>query len=141
MWEQAFRNEEIVNAPADVVLAGVAPVRPPGIALGVGMEAAESVDESSLEQIINSLPFFGGEASVVGVLFGAGEVDFGMGGVKIAADYDRFGLFKSFEILEQGGVPDVLAHAEAGKVGLTIWYIDIDEEKIGEFGGLEAAFD
>lgn len=84
-------SEEIINAPADVVRSGLTPVRPPSVALSVGVQQTESIEEAGREEIIDSEAFFGCEAGVVLVLFRAGEVEVGVGGVKITTSDD--GLF------------------------------------------------
>ena len=93
---EGLTDEEVVDAPADVVFAGVAPVAPPGVTLFFGMQEAEGVEEAGVDEVRNSLSFFVGEAGGVVVGFRAGEVDFFVGGVKIATDDDRFNLFEVF---------------------------------------------
>ena len=56
--------------------------------MDAGVEIAESVNEAGGEEVLDALAFFGGEAGVMFVVFGAGKVEWGVGGVKIAADDD-----------------------------------------------------
>lgn len=96
MRDEAFGNEEVVNAPADVALAGFCPMRPPSVALEGGIEIAEGVDEAGGEEIFNSLAFFFGESGVMLVVFRAGEVERSVGDVEIAANNDGLGALEGF---------------------------------------------
>ena len=109
MVDEGGRNEKIVDAPTDVALAGLCPMRPPGVTLEGRVEVAESVDETSAEEIFNSLTFFVGEAGVVSVVIGASKVEWGVRDIEIAADNNWFGEFESFEMAEKCWVPDLLA--------------------------------
>ena len=58
--------------------------------MDAGVEIAESVNEAGGEEVFDALAFFGGEAGVMFVVFGASKVKRGMGGVEIAADDNGF---------------------------------------------------
>lgn len=102
------------------------------------MEGAEGVEEVVLEEVVDSLAFFGGEASVFGVLLGAGEVDGLMGDIEVTAGNDGFLGMEKIEVGEEEGVPDLVAEGEAFEGGFAIRGVDIDEEEVGEFESLEA---
>src|SRR5258706_12837461 len=44
----AGRGDLVVDAPADVLRPGLAAVRPPGVLVGLDVDAAENVDEADL---------------------------------------------------------------------------------------------
>src|SRR5512147_2944689 len=48
MGGDARRGDLVVDAPADVLRPGLAPVRPPGVLLGTRVDAPEDVDEPEL---------------------------------------------------------------------------------------------
>lgn len=96
MRDEVFGNEEIVNAPADVALAGFCPMRPPSVTLESGIEITEGVDEAGGEEIFDSLTFLFGESGVMLVVFRAGKVERGVGDVEIATNNDRLGALEGF---------------------------------------------
>lgn len=57
------------------------------------MEVAEGVNESCVEEGVEFGAFFIGEAGVLAVFLGSGEVDLVVGDVEIAAEDDRLALF------------------------------------------------
>ena len=58
--------------------------------MDAGVEIAESVNEAGGEEVFDALALFGGEAGVMFVVFGTGEVKRSVGGVKITADDNGF---------------------------------------------------
>lgn len=133
-------DEEVVDAPTDVIFAGASPMAPPGVALFVGMEDTEGVDKALVNEVGNSLAFGGGEAGTSGVGLGASEVNGGVGGIEVAADDDGFGLFEAFEVLEKGRIPELFAERETGEVRFAVGGVNGDEVEFGVFGGEDAAF-
>ena len=108
--------------------------------MDAGVEIAESVNEAGGEEVLDTLAFFGGEAGVMFVVFGAGKVKRGVGGVKIAADDNGFVGVKQLEEAEQGGVPELFAELEAGEVAFAVGDVNVDEVEGLELKGLDAAF-
>ena len=90
------RDEEVVDTPANVIYSGFAPVRPPRIAPRVGVEEAESVEETGVEEVGDSLSFFIGKAGVVVIRTWAGKVNFFVSGVKVSTGYNGFFFFEVF---------------------------------------------
>src|SRR3989338_4799211 len=67
---QAFAYEKVVYSPADVSRAGVRKVTPPGVvAVAFGREMAEGIDESRLDDVIDTFTFFVGEAVLAAICF------------------------------------------------------------------------
>ena len=82
-------GEEVVNPPANVALAGVAPVCPPTVgAFLIRVEMTEGIDVSLLDDLVDPGAFDGQEAGGVLVLLGAGEVDLAMSSIHIPAKDD-----------------------------------------------------
>src|SRR3989338_5667421 len=64
-----WRNAHMVNAPADVAFARFCEMTPPRIGfLSVGIEFAKGVNESSFDDLIESLALFGCETGVLHIL-------------------------------------------------------------------------
>ena len=97
--QEAVRNEEVVDAPADVAFAAFGPVRPPSVALDIWVKNSESVDKAGADQVFDSLTFFFGKAGATLVVFWSGEVERSVSGVKIATNYDRLDSFELAEVL------------------------------------------
>ena len=77
---KAVGDEEVVDAPAGVLLAGTETIGPPGIDVPlVRVKIAEGVGEACLEQSGELGALFIGEARVAAVGFGVLQVDFLMG--------------------------------------------------------------
>lgn len=113
-------------------------MRPPSVALEGRIEIAKGVDETGAEEVFNSLALFFSEASVVGVVVGASEVEWGVCDVEIAANDDGFGEFEGFQVAKKSWVPDLFAELEPGEIAFAIWNISIDEIEVREFDGLDA---
>lgn len=107
--------------------------------MDAGVEIAESVNEAGGEEVFDALALFGGEAGVMLVVFGAGEVKRGVGGVKITADDNGFVGVEQLEEAEQGGVPELFAELEAREVALAVGDVNVDEVEGLELKGLDAA--
>ncbi len=143
---EAGGDEEIVDAPTDVVGAGAAEIAPPGVVAVALMEEAQSVDETSVEEGLESGSFFEGIAFFAFVWFGAGEVVRGVGYIEVAAEDDGLGFvakgtgFEAFAIFEERGVPVVAAQGDTRKVVFGIGCVDGDHIEVFELGSEDAAF-
>src|SRR5882672_819944 len=83
------RRDLVVDAPADVLRIGAAAVRPPGVLLGVLVEAAKDVDEADLvEDACQPFALLGEEAGVLLVRAPVLEVDLLVRDVPVAAQDD-----------------------------------------------------
>ena len=76
----------VVDAPADVVGAGVTALAPPGVLLGVGVDEAEGVAELARKQLGQPLPLLRQEAAVFQVAFPVFQVFFSVGDVDVATE-------------------------------------------------------
>src|SRR5438034_2973351 len=81
------RRDLVVDAPAHVLLPGLAAVRPPGVLLRPRVDAAEHVDPAHfVEYVGEPCPFLGEEARVLAVSAPVLKVDFLVRDVPVAAD-------------------------------------------------------
>src|SRR3954469_22298213 len=79
----------VIDAPAYVLLPGLAAVRPPGVVAGVRVELAEHIDEADLvEHVREPGALFRREAGVLPVGAPVGEVDLLVRDVPVAAQDD-----------------------------------------------------
>lgn len=89
-WHQTRGQNEVIEPPADVLLARVHHVGPKGVGvLLLGVELAEAVGEARLEQLAEALPFLGCEAGVLLVALWVLQVDFLVRYVEVAAQHHR----------------------------------------------------
>src|SRR3989338_3771259 len=77
---------------------------------------------------VDAFSFFFREAVLALVRFGIGEILRRVRHIEVAAENDRFSLFKQLEKREKGGIPVFVAQCETGKVGLCVRRIGIYEE-------------
>ena len=101
---------------------------------------AEGIDEACFDQRRESGAFFVGESGALAVGLGAGEIDFFVGDVEVAAEEDGLSFgFEGFEIGAEGVVP---CHAvwEALELVLRVGRVDIDEEEVGILESDDASF-
>ena len=69
-------------------------------------KATPGIDKACVNEIIHTVDFHLGIAcSLVVIGFGARDVDFPVGDIEIAAQYNRFVLLKSFDIREKVRIP------------------------------------
>jgi len=136
---EAFGDEEVVEAPADVPRAGGAEDAPPGVVSPALFEFAEGVEEAGIDEGSEAVAFFNGEAVVADVGLGVGEVDLGVSDVEVAAEDDGLFLFQRFQVREEVAVP-FLAIGEAGEVALGVGDVNVDEVEVVGLGGEDAAF-
>jgi len=103
---KTLRHKEVVDTPAHVLLSGMETIAPPTVAVGrVGIEVAERVDESAVEQRGHLCPFLVREARVHAVRFGILQVNLLMGDVHVATHDDRLLLVELYEIVAEGVLP------------------------------------
>ena len=131
----------VVDSPSHVVGAGASPIAPPGVGVGfIGVEVAESVNESGFDEFGESSPFLIGETGTFVVCLRAGEVDLFVRDIEIAAGKDRFSFgFERLEVLTEGDVP-FHAVGKAEEFVLGVRGVNGDEKVVGIFQGDDTAF-
>ena len=103
------------------------------------MEVAEGVGEAGVEEAGEAFAFLIGEAGAAAVFLGAGDVDFVVGDVEVAAEDDGFLLGVAGEVVAESGVP-FEAVGEAAEFVLGVWGVDVDEGEVRVFESEDAAF-
>ncbi len=76
----------VVDAPAQVLVAGSGTVSPPSVLVGIGVEMAKSITQAQIEKLRHPLPFFGQEAGGIGVDLRVVNASFLVGDVVVAAN-------------------------------------------------------
>ena len=102
----AVGYQEIVDAPAGVILPGLEHIAPPGIGTGgVRVQIAEAVRKAAAEQHSEGFPFFVGESGIAPVGGRILQVDFLVCHIQIAADDDGFAFVQFVQISPEGRIP------------------------------------
>src|SRR5882762_1609098 len=113
---------------------------PPGVEAVALLKEAQGVDEAGVEEGLKAGAFLGSVAFFAFVGLGAGEVVWSVGHVEVAAEDDRFGEagaaldpefagLEAFAVLEEGGVPMIVAEGNAAEVVFGVGGVDGDEVK------------
>ena len=74
---------------------------------------SECVDKACINNGIKASTLLVGKACILSVGFGIGQVDFGVGNIQVAAEYDRLLDFKLFDVSEEINIPLERAVVEA----------------------------
>jgi len=116
-------GDEIIDSPADISGTGFGFHVPPGITVRLRMKMTEGVDITLfVDDVVEPGSFDVHEAGIVAVFPGAGQVDFIVGGIDVAAKHCGFGqrldhFFKA--VVEVQFVFDAMsAHAAVGKIAV-----------------------
>src|SRR6185436_8396145 len=88
---QGGADEEVVDAPAHISRPDTGHRTPPGVMPAIGLELAESIEETGFHECGETGPFLGREAVVFYIGLGIGQVELRMSHIEVAAEDD--GLF------------------------------------------------
>ena len=133
--------QEVVDAPAGVVLAGIKAIAPPAVdALNVRISRAPGIGKAGVEQLGKLTALFVRKACVAAVGLGVLKVDLFVRHVKVAAGYDGLAGFalKCAQKAAIGIVPGH-AHVDASEFVLRVGRIDIHKPKLVELERADAA--
>ena len=97
-FAQTIGNDEIVDAPAGILLAGLKTIRPPGILHLVGIFKAEGVGEAIGQQLAELGALLVGKARIMAVGLGILDIDLLVGHVQVAAEDDGLLGIEALEI-------------------------------------------
>src|ERR1022692_2516289 len=91
--DEAWRDEEIVDAPSDVARASVGEIGPPGVVTVALMEDSKSVDKACVHEVLEAIAFLAGVTGLAHVRFGIGQILGRVRHVQVATEDDWFGAF------------------------------------------------
>lgn len=139
-----FGYQEIIDAPADIALAGVGEVAPPAVVAIALLKHPQRVGKAAGDEAIKPAAFLFGEALFAAIGLGVGQVVLGVGDIQVAAEDHRLGVavFAGFELLairQKGRIPG-LAQRNAAEVVLGIRRINGYYPELLKFSGHDAAF-
>src|SRR6266850_1533455 len=86
---QRWRDEEVIDAPADVPAAHVSHRTPPGIMSAAFLELPESIHKTRFDERAEPGAFFQCETMVSNIGLGIGQIEFGVRHVEVTAEDDR----------------------------------------------------
>lgn len=127
--------EEIVDPPAGIIEPSTSQGRPPGIgSLQSGIALAEYVDESDIQESVESMALLQGKSMLPFVLFRMFEIDRLMGDIEISTQDDRFMRLKFCDKIPHRLIP-YLPIGQTREVFLGIGDIGRDVVEILELEG------
>ena len=126
------RGEEVVDAPADVSLAGVGELVPVGVGVGLGgVEVAEDVGKAVREELVEPGALDGQEADVRLVRIRTGEVYLFVRDVHVAGDEHGDFLRELVREFEEGVVEIELVLELLGRAA-AVREVAVDEHEVFE---------
>ncbi len=134
---QRLRDEEVIQPPPDVPLAGRSHRTPPGVMLRAFLELTERIHKTRRHKRIEARPFFRGETVVLHVGFGIRKVDLRMCDVQVPAPDDGFFLLQLLKEFQEVLVP-LLTIREAREFAFGIRGVNVDEEEVIILSGDDA---
>ena len=102
---QPLGNHEVIQTPSDIPSPGPRHEAPPGIMAPILFEFSKCIHKTSLKHGLETAPFLRREPMVALVGFGVGQVQFGMGHIKITTINNRFLSLQFLEKLEEIPIP------------------------------------
>lgn len=135
-------DEDVVDAPADVPRAAVAPGVPVGVGVALfGVEGAEGVDVAAFDDAGDPGAFLGEEPGALEGLLGAGDVELGVGDVEVA--HEDEGAALAAEVVEMGeeGFVELEFVGEAILATAGIWVVGCEQGELRVVGLDDAPFD
>ena len=91
-------DDEIIDAPAGILLTGLETIRPPGIFHLVRILEAEGVGKAIGQQLAELGSFLVGEARIMTIGFGIFDINLLMGHVQVATEDDGFLGIESLKV-------------------------------------------
>lgn len=132
---EALGDEEVVQAPADVLGSGVVHVAPERVGAGqLRIEVTECVDEAQRQQLGEPITLLLSEAGVLLVRLRIRQVHFLMGNIHVTSDYHRLLLVQLLDV----GVEDVVpfqALVQGHQTATRVDDVDGNDEELFELGG------
>ena len=135
---QTVGDDEVVDAPAHVLLTGLEAIRPPGVLHLLGVLIPERVRKAAGQQVAELLTLLIRKAGVHVVRLGILEVYLLVGHVQVATEDDGFLLVEALEIPAEGIFPRHTVFQTLQTV-LRVRRIAADEEEVGHLKGDNAS--
>lgn len=101
-------------------------------------EEAEGVDEAGLEEGLEAGALLVGEAMGLVIGAGVGKVFLGVGDIEIAAEDNGLFLLELFAVGQEGRIPMLPAHVQAGEFALAVGGVNGDQPEFGILGGQDS---
>lgn len=103
--QQTLTDEEIVDAPSDILGACLKSVAPPRVSHFVGMKVAEGVHKSALKHVVHGRALLVRKSGAVAVGLWIADVYFAVRHVEVAADDYGLGGIERADIIGKGLLP------------------------------------
>src|SRR5687768_9956714 len=129
----ARRGDLVVDAPADILLPRLAAVRPPGVLVGLVVQAAEYIDEAQLvEDLRQPGTLFGQETRILLVGAPVFQVDFAVRDVPVAAQDDLVTAILQFLQMNQKGLEEAKFGGLSMRPGRARRHVERDHPQLSE---------
>jgi len=137
---QGLGNEEIVQPPTDVALAGITDIGPPSVLDALRVQMAVNVHEAVVKEFLHPFTLFRQKTGVFLVLFRVFQVDGAMGGIEIASDDEILpSCVEGIALFEQVGI-EIQFVIEAVFAALSVREVNIEQTESGVERGNDAPF-
>lgn len=139
---EVLGDEDVVDAPADVARATVAPRVPVGVGVALfGVEGAEGIDVAAFDDAGDPGAFFGEEPSAFEGLLGAGNVELGVGDVEVAHEDEGAALAAEVVEMDEEGFVELEFVGEAILATAGIWVVGCEKGELRVVGLDDAPFE
>ncbi len=138
IFHNTARNKEIVDTPPHILLTRTTAVAPPAVgATGIGMQLAETVGESCMQQLAEAGALLVGKSGITPVRTRIGKIYLLMCHIEIATYHNRLLGIQTGEESAEISIPTHPV-AEASQLALRIRHVYIDKIKTGELKSHDA---
>lgn len=103
---QDSRSKEVIDAPTNVPAAGIREVAPPAVfSCLIGIEESERIDESCVQEFLETHPLFICESCISSVRLRVCQVDFFVCDIQISTYEDRLYGLKPSHVIQKQWIP------------------------------------
>ena len=102
---QTVGDDEVIDAPAGILLTGLEAVRPPGILHFIRIFLAEGVGKAVGQQMTELGALLVGKARIMTVGLGILDIDLLMGHIQVTTETDGFPDIQSLEVGQKSILP------------------------------------
>ena len=133
-WRELGRGAEVIDAPADISLAGAVLVAPPCVAPTSRFEVAEGVYKASCQCEVKGLALLKRESSVLRVVLRSRQIDLAVCHIHISTEDDGLDFFECCKVVDECWRPLPRAVVKSSQFTLGIGCVNIHQEKISYVG-------